>query len=48
MPIVMLTLMLQIHATIPTSTKSLLEVGQQMAVFMENQKKLGVGPEGVR
>jgi hypothetical protein len=39
--------MLQIHATIPTSSKSLLEVREQLAVFMNNQEKLGVGPEGV-
>lgn len=41
--------MLQIHATIPTNTKSLLEQGVRnlMAVFMANQEKLGVGPEEV-
>lgn len=40
-------LLLQIHATIPTHTKSLLEVREHLAVFMENQEKLGVGPEAV-
>ena len=39
----------QIHATIPTNTKGLLEEGVRklMAVFMANQEKLGVGPEEV-
>lgn len=42
-------LVLQIHATIPTSSKSLMEEGvrKQLAAFMANQDKLGVGPEGV-
>ena len=39
---------LQIHATIPTGTKSLQEVQEHLAVFMENQGKLGVRSEGVR
>lgn len=38
---------LQIHATIPTATKSLQEVQEHLAVFMENQEKLGVRSEGV-
>lgn len=37
----------QIHATIPTSSKSLKEVKQHMAVFMENQQKLAGAADGV-
>jgi hypothetical protein len=40
-------MLLQIHATIPTGSKSLLEVREQLDVFMANQQKLGVRPEGV-
>lgn len=39
--------LLQIHATIPTATKSLLEVKEQLDVLMANQQKLGGGHEGV-
>jgi hypothetical protein len=39
--------LLQIHATIPTTTKSLLEVKEQLDVLMANQQKLGGGHEGV-
>lgn len=35
----------QVHATIPTHSNSLLEVREQLAVFMANQEKLGIGPE---
>lgn len=43
-------LLLQIHATIPTNSKSLMEEGirKHLEVFMANQEKLGVGPEEVR
>ena len=39
--------LLQIHATIPTATKSLLEVKEQLDVLMDNQQKLGGGVDGV-
>lgn len=43
----MLLLLLQIHATIPTGTKSLLEVKEELGVFMANQQKLAAEREGV-
>jgi hypothetical protein len=39
--------LLQIHAAIPTATKSLMEVQEQLHVLMANQQKLSEGLEGV-
>jgi hypothetical protein len=41
-------LLMHCRFTIPTGTKSLQEVQEHLAVFMENQEKLGVRSEGVR